>query len=59
MADLKDLIIIFVAGLAIGYFLRGTQASAQAYSNEESWEFIKDERGRVLGVNVKRRAHNG
>jgi len=56
LADFKDLLIIFVVGLAIGYFLRGTQASAKTYSNEETWEFVRDERGRTLGVKVHRTA---
>ena len=56
MADFKDLILIFFAGLAIGYLLRGTQASAKTYSNEETWEFVRDERGRTLGVKVHRSA---
>ena len=59
MADFKDLIIIFFAGLAIGYFLRGPQASAKTYSNEENWEFVRDERGRTLGVKVHRNAEEG
>ena len=59
MADFKDLLLIFAAGLVIGYFLRGTQSSVQAYTNEECWEIVKDERGRVMSVNVKRRAYNG
>jgi hypothetical protein len=56
VADFKDLIVVFFAGLAIGYFLRGTQASAKTYSNEEVWEFVRDERGRTLGLKVHRKA---
>jgi len=55
VADFKDLIIVFFAGLAIGFILRG-QASAKTYSNEEVWEFVRDERGRTLGLKVHRKA---
>jgi hypothetical protein len=59
LADLKDLIIVFFAGLVIGYFLRGAQTSAKTYSNEESWEFVRDEKGRTLGVKIHRTAEEG
>jgi hypothetical protein len=55
LADVKELLIVFFAGLVIGYFLRG-HSSAQAYSNEERWSIIKDERGRVQEVIVHREA---
>jgi hypothetical protein len=56
VADFKDLIIVFFAGLVIGYVLKGVQASAKTYSNEETWEFVRDDRGRTLGVKVHRSA---
>jgi hypothetical protein len=55
LADFKDLIIVFFAGLVIGYFLKET-LSVKAYSNEERWSIIKDERGRVQEVIVHREA---
>ena len=58
MADLKDLFIVFLAGLFVGWIAREvTGASVKQYSNEETWEFIRDlETGRTKGVKVHRAA---
>jgi hypothetical protein len=57
LADFKDFVIIFFVGLVVGYILKGGQASSvKTYSNEEVWEFIRDDRGRTLGVKVHRSA---
>jgi len=64
--DSTDKIILFIAGIgfAVGiafYFLRSKTSSqtykvVQTYQNEETWNFIKDENGRVTGVTVHRKA---
>lgn len=61
-----DKIILLIAGIgfAVGvafYFLRPktntqTYKAVQSYQNEETWNFIKDENGRVTGVTVHRKA---
>lgn len=57
LADIKDLLIVFFVGLAVGWVLRETtKASAKTYTNIEEWEFIKDERGRTRGIKVHRNA---
>ena len=56
LADIKDLLIVFFVGLAVGYLIRGGTATARTYSNVEEWEVIKDEDGRVRGVRIHRKA---
>lgn len=59
-----------LGGLFVWLFLRGS-AGAQVrarrvlyspvvtYTNEEEWEIVRDERGRVSGVRVHRKAREG
>jgi len=56
LADLTYLFLVFLAGLVIGYLLRGPPSASVTYSNMEEWEIIKDEDGRVRGIKVHRRA---
>lgn len=61
MADAKDLVLVFIAGLIVGWVAKeitgGIAAKAKQYSNEEVWEFIRDpETGRTRGVRVVRAA---
>lgn len=57
LADLKELVVVFVAGLFVGWVLREVTGVKAGYSNVERWGFVKDEFGRVTGVEVKREAH--
>jgi len=59
----KTLLVIF--GIAIGAVIvivltrpktTATYALAKTYQNEEKWEFLKDDNGRVTGVTVHRKA---
>jgi hypothetical protein len=59
----KALFVIF--GIAIGAVVvivltrpkpTATYALAKTYQNEETWQFLKDENGRVTGVTVHRKA---
>lgn len=61
-----DTILLLVAGIsitAVVVFLvfrpktdNQTYKIVQSYQNEETWNFIKDENGRVTGVTVHRKA---
>ena len=59
MADLKDLVLVFLAGLFVGWVAReitggAVRASAKEISNTESWDMFEDEGGH-LRVVVKRK----
>jgi len=64
--DTTDKIILLIAGigfsLGIAFYLLRPKMSAttykvvQTYENEETWNFTKDENGRVTGVTVHRKA---
>jgi hypothetical protein len=58
-------ILFLVFGITIGAIVvvvltrpkpTATYALAKTYQNEEKWEFLKDENGRVIGVTVHRKA---
>lgn len=52
LADAKDLILLFFAGLVIGWFLREATggSTAKTISNVESWEMWEDDEGRLHAV---------
>lgn len=64
--DSTDKIILLIAGIGISaalafFILRpkvGSQVYkvVQTYENEETWEFLKDDNGRVTGVKIHRKA---
>lgn len=64
LLDNLEKLLLLIAGLAIGavavfVFMKPQPSVATSYvtySNVEEWEFLKDERGRVTGVRVHRKA---
>jgi len=63
--DTLEKILFVVFGIAIGAVVvivltrpksTATYTLAKTYQNEETWEFLKDENGRVRGVTVHRKA---
>ena len=59
MTDVKDLFIVFLAGLIIGWVAKeitggAVRASTKEISNSESWDMFEDEGGH-LRVVVKRK----
>jgi len=63
--DTLEKILFLVFGVAIGAVVvivltrpkpTATYTLAKTYQNEEKWEFIRDERGRTLGLRVHRKA---
>lgn len=71
MADsdwlLTGIIVGVLIGIPLGYIIvqifRQKEALVwvpqRTYTNDETWEFVKDSRGRVTGVHVKREASAG
>jgi hypothetical protein len=64
------IIVGIAVGIPLGWliaqlFIRPSAATGQSaagnktYSNVEEWDIVKDERGRVKGVRVHRRAEEG
>jgi hypothetical protein len=63
--DTLDKALLVIFGIAIGAVVvivltrpkpTATYALAKTYQNEETWEFLKDDNGRVKGVTVHRKA---
>jgi len=52
--DYKDLLLVFFAGLIVGWFLKEFSSSAvkqqTTLSNEESWDMWEDEEGHLHAV---------
>jgi len=45
-----------IVGWTVAQFFVGSTAKPKQYSNVESWEIVKDDRGRVRAVKVTRNA---
>ncbi len=66
LMDSTDKIILLIAGIgiagAVAFFLLRSRTATQSYrvvqsyENEETWEFLKDDNGRVTGVRIHRKA---
>ena len=65
--EYESLVVGIIIGIAIGIpvglfifqFFTSSSPSYRQYSNIEEWDIIRDERGRVRGVKVKRVAKEG